>query len=438
MTQFVHYLAPNRCLLSLIFFFSSLLVVCASAQTTAPLRKAPQKAQPLLLGIDVLEKQGFGILKGKRIGLLTHPAGVNRFGLSTIEVIRRDRQNNLVALFGPEHGIYGDEKANEPIDNRIDPRTKLPVFSLYGRYRKPTPKMLLNIDTLVIDLQDLGTRSYTYISCMRLAIEACFENNVEVVVLDRPNPLGGLKVNGPPMDKKWMSYVGAYQMPYVHGLTIGEIARISASRPGILKISENLRQKGNLVVIRMKGWSRKMTWPQTGLAWVPTSPNIPTFEAVVGYSMTGLGAQLGGFRHGVGGNMPFRILTFRGQPLEKVQREFNRHPMPGLRLVPRQFKNSQGQIATGLYTEITDWESWRPTEVSFWMMKIACKLNPPNPFVKAKRSQANLFNKHVGSSHWWNTLTTQGYNINVDTFIKEWDRYAASFQRNSRPYWLYQ
>jgi uncharacterized protein YbbC (DUF1343 family) len=124
--------------------------------------------------------------------------------------------------------------------------------------------------------------------------------------------------------------------------------------------------------------------------------------------------------------------------LDKVQKEFNRHPMPGLRLVPRQFKNSQGHIATGLYTEITDWESWRPTEVSFWMMKIACKLNPPNPFAKEKGSRANLFNKHVGSSLWWNTLTTQGYQINVNAFLQEWDRYAASFQRNSRPYWLYQ
>ncbi len=195
----------NRSLSSLILFFSLLLIGFVSAETAAPLRKASTQTQQLLLGIDVLEQQRFRILKGKRIGLLTHPAGVNRFGLSTIDVIRRDPQNKLVALFGPEHGIYGDEKANEPIDNQIDPRTKLPVFSLYGRYRKPTPKMLRNIDTLVIDLQDLGTRSYTYISCMRLAIESCFENNVEVIVLDRPNPLGGLKVNGPPMDKKWMA-----------------------------------------------------------------------------------------------------------------------------------------------------------------------------------------------------------------------------------------
>ena len=216
-----------------VVFFS--LLVCLSVVSapgsarvaTTPTRPVQTATAPqtdgVLLGIDVLEQQQFGALRGKRIGLLTHPAGKNRFGMSTIDVIRRDPGNNLVALFGPEHGIYGNEKADQPIDDQIDPRTNLPVFSLYGRYRKPAPAMLSRIDALVIDLQDLGVRSYTYISCMRYAIAACFENGVEVIVLDRPNPLGGWKVDGPPMDKEWLSYVGAFQIPYVHGLTIGEL-----------------------------------------------------------------------------------------------------------------------------------------------------------------------------------------------------------------------
>jgi len=142
------------------------------------------------LGIDLLAESNFSILKGKRVGLLTHPAGVNKKGISTIDVLYHSQYVNLIALFGPEHGIYGNEKANQPIDNQIDSKTNLPVFSLYGRYRKPRPEMLKNIDTLVIDLQDIGVRSYTYISCMLYAMEACFENNIEVVILDRPNPLG--------------------------------------------------------------------------------------------------------------------------------------------------------------------------------------------------------------------------------------------------------
>ena len=136
----------------------------------------------------------FRAIAGKRVGLLTHPAGVNRDGRSSIDVLRSARNVQLVALFGPEHGIYGDEKANVPVDDKIDARTGFPVYSLYGKYRKPTPKMLAGLDALVIDLQDVGVRSYTYVSCMRYVMEACFEYDVEVIVLDRPNPLGGLKV----------------------------------------------------------------------------------------------------------------------------------------------------------------------------------------------------------------------------------------------------
>lgn len=398
----------------------------------------PAATTSVMLGIDVLEEQQFAILRNKRIGLLTHPAGVNRYGMSSIDVILRDPRNNLVALFGPEHGIYGNEKADQPIDDQIDPKTKLPVFSLYGRYRKPTANMLSRIDALVVDLQGLGVRSYTYISCMRYAMEACFENGVEVIVLDRPNPLGGLKVDGPPMDKEWMSYVGAFRVPYVHGLTIGELARISASVPGVLHIDEADRQRGKVTVVPMRGWSRAMTWPATGLRWVPTSPNIPTYEAVEGYAMTGLGAQLGGFRHGVGGNHPFRILTFRGQPLDVVEQALKQRRIPGLAFNRRTFTNSQGHKAEGLYLDVTDRTSWRPTEVSFWMMQIACELNPPNPFRQAKPSQANLFNKHVGSTAWWESLIASGATVDVAGFVAAWQTQALSFQDKSRAFWLYQ
>jgi uncharacterized protein YbbC (DUF1343 family) len=410
----------------------------ASAPTRPePSSDVPSSTIPVLPGIDVLEEQQFSSLRGKRIGLLTHPAGVNRFGMSSIDVIRRDPRNNLVALFGPEHGIYGNEKADQPIDDQIDPRTNLPVYSLYGRYRKPTATMLQTIDALVIDLQDIGVRSYTYVSCMRYAIEASFENNVEVIILDRPNPLGGQKVNGPPLDKEWMSYVGAFQVPYVHGLTIGELARVSVSIPGVLKISEQDRLRGRITVVPMRGWNRSMTWPETGLRWVPTSPNIPTYEAVVGYAMTGLGAQLGGFRHGVGGNFPFRILTFRNQPLDKIERALGKRPIPGLAFRRRTFTNTQGNQGIGLYIDVVDWSAWRPTELSFWMMQITCELNASNPFAAAKNSRANLFNKHVGSTTWWQSLVQRGATVDVSTFVLSWEYQAKTFQEKSRAFYLY-
>lgn len=385
-----------------------------------------------MLGIDVLESEGFELLRGKRVGLLTHPAGVNRNGVSTVQILHQSRAVDLTALFGPEHGIYGNEKADVPVLDKIDSRTGLPVFSLYGRYRKPTPEMLRNIDTLVVDLQDIGTRSYTFISCMKLSIEACFENGKEVVILDRPNPLGGLKVDGPPLEERWMSYVGAFQMPYVHGLTIGEIARMAVSRPGILKVTEAQRQSGRLHVVAMEGWRRFMSWPQTGLEWVPTSPYIPTFEAVVGYPMTGLGAQMGGFKHGIGTEFPFRSLRYDGVDIDRVKAELEARNIPGIAF--RKKKTSQG---TGLYVRVTDWKAWRPTELSFYMMQITATFESGNPFAAATDAQADLFNKHVGSTRWWTQLVEKGEQVNVDGFITAWAREAKQFQIETRRFWMY-
>ncbi len=388
----------------------------------------------LKLGIDVLADQGFAPLLGKRVGLLTHPAGVNRLGISTIRILQQNRAVNLVALYGPEHGIYGNEKANEPIENAIDPRTGLPVYSLYGKYRKPTSRMLAGIDALVIDLQDIGVRSYTFISCMKLAIEAAFENRIEVVVLDRPNPLGGTKVGGPPMDDHRQSYVGAFSIPYVHGLTIGELARMAVSKPGVLDIPEATRRSGKLTVVTMNGWKRYMSWPRLGLKWIAPSPNIPDFPAAVGYAMTGLGAQLGNFQHGIGSEYPFRILTHRNASLDELENELKRRSIPGLAFERKTF---QGGEKTGLYVKIANWNAWNPTELSFHMLQITILLDAANPFADASSNQADLFNKHVGSSSWWREITEKGVNANRAGFIGAWERQSKLFQIKSRAYWLY-
>lgn len=395
-------------------------------------------AERIHLGIDHLQERNFRPLWGKRVGLLTNPAGVNRFGRSTIEVLRASDRVQLVALFGPEHGIYGNEKANEPIPDRIDPRTNLPVHSLYGAYRKPTPEMLANIDTLVIDLQDVGVRSYTYVSCMRLAMQACFEQGKEVVVLDRPNPLGGLKVDGPMLDKRFESYVGAFPVPYVHGLTIGELARMLKEVPGWLGVEETVRLRGRLVVVPMKGWRRRMLWSDTGLDWVPTSPAIPDLAAAFGYSMTGLGAQLGNFRHGYGTEFPFRLLTYEGKAPHQIQAALQNKNIPGLSFKSIRFKRPNGEIGTGVYVIIDDWNALRPTEISFWMMQIAATWGPGNPFRSAPGPQALLFNKHVGSEAWWQALISRGSAVDVRRFVEENARKAKAFQRWSQRFWIYQ
>ena len=392
-------------------------------------------AERIYLGIDTLEQSGFRAITGKRVGLLTHPAGVNRNGVSSIDVLRRAKNVNLVALFGPEHGIYGNEKANVPVDDKIDPRTGLPVYSLYGQYRKPSPKMLRGLDALVIDLQDVGVRSYTYVSCMRYAMEACFENGVEVVVLDRPNPLGGLKVDGPPLDRKWRSYVGAFHVPYVHGLTIGELAQVARYTSGTMEVTDQVRQRGKLTVIKMRGWHRGMLWPQTGLKWVPTSPYIPDLSAVLGYAMTGLGAQVGGFSHGIGTPYPFRLLRFTGKSAQDVQQALTAQRIPGLSFRIVRTKTKAGAPVEGVYVNVSDWATVRPTEISFYMMQLTAAWTPGNPFTSAKNP--GLFNKHVGSTAWWNEISQRGAQARTKDFVRAWAKQAQSFQRDSARFYLY-
>ena len=394
-----------------------------------------------MLGIDVLEAGGFRQIAGKRIGLLSHPAGVNRSGVSSIDVLLRVKNARLVALFGPEHGIDGKAPAGRSIADTIDKRTGLPAYSLHGKNNRPTKEQLKGIDALVIDLQDIGSRSYTFTICMKYAMEACFENNVEVIILDRPNPLGGLKVDGPILDKTLFSGVGQMPIPYVHGLTMGELARMTAGTPGWLAIPEAVRAKGRLTVVPMRGWRRDMRWPETGLRFTPTSPNVRDFPACVGYAMTGLGCQLGGFKHGVGTQHPFRGLSFAGVPVDKLLRDLKALNIPGLGFRKVALSDDKGaRKGVGIYVDVVDWDAWRPTELSFYLMRLACHYVPvgvKNPFAAAKPEAARGFNIHTGSLWWWNTLVRDGSRTDIVPFIRAWQREAQKFRQASKPFWLY-
>jgi len=398
---------------------------------------ATREVRSVFLGIDHLTQRDFDILEGKRVGLLTNPAGVNRQGESTIEVLNRAPNVNLVALFGPEHGVYGDEKADVKISDRIDKKTGLPVYSLYGTTRKPTPEMLADLDVLVVDLQDLGVRSYTYISCMKLAMEACFEQGKEFVVLDRPNPLGGLKVDGPMMETRWMSYVGAFRIPYVYGLTMGELARMLKEVPGWLDVPKAVRLQGTLRIVPMKGWRRGMLWPQTGLRWVPTSPAIPDVSAAFGYPMTGLGTQIGSFRHGYGTPFPFRLLTYSGMSPVTLKARLEQLEIPGLGYQLRNYRLPNRTTGMGVYVVVEDYSVLSPTELSFHMMVLSARLSPTNPFAAASEKERILFNKHVGSTEWWDALSTEGGNVDLDYFLSKFRLESETFREFSKRYWIY-
>jgi uncharacterized protein YbbC (DUF1343 family) len=407
----------------------------AAAPVAAPPVVAPP--YPVMLGIDVLQAEGFAPLVGKRIGLLTHQAGVNRWGESTISVLRRAPGVKFVALFAGENGLYGDIPSGRNYGDQIDPRTGLMVHSLYGKSRRPTAAQLHGLDALVIDLQDIGSRSYTFVSAMKVAMEACFENNVEVVVLDRPNPLGGLKVDGPPLDPRYMSYVGEFPVPYVHGLTIGELARMAKYDPGVLQVPDAVRERGRLLVIPMNGWRRSMRWSETGLNWVPTSPLIPDFAAVAGYPMTGLGSELSGFV--TSREFPFRGISHKNIKPEAIEKELATFHIPGLEFRRVSVLNAKtGLPGTALFIEISDWDEWRPTELNFYLMKLACKFQPRNPFAGLTPAEASHFIKLTGSPEFLQDIAEHGSRIDVDSYIRDWQLRAAVFQEQSRRYWLYQ
>lgn len=397
-----------------------------------------------MLGIDVLQADGFAAVRGKRIGLLTHPAGVNRDGVSTIEILRRAPGVKLVALYAVEHGLYNDMPAETPFPDQIDRRTGLPVFSLYNGKTKnfvPTHAQLQGIDALVIDLQDIGTRSYTFTGAMKSAMEACFANGKEVIVLDRPNPLGGMKVDGPSMDAKWMSDVGRFRVPYVHGLTIGELALMARDLkpPGGIDVTNAHRAHGKLTVIPMRGWRRTMLWPDTGLTFVPTSTNIRDFETCEAYPMTGLGCMFGGFSNGIGSEYIFRGLSYPSVKPEIIERDLQALQVEGLafrRITVPPTKRGQPP-SVGFLISIVDRGAWRPTELDFKLMKLTCQLDRKNPFAQLTAAEKRTFLIHVGSTAFFNDLATKGAKIDVDRWLRQWRKQADVFQAQSQKYWLY-
>lgn len=241
------------------------LALCLAAAAPAP--------AAVLSGIDVLERADFEALRGKRVGIITNHTGADLAGRSTVDVLFASKKLKLVAIFSPEHGFRGDHRDGDPVGDAKDPATGLPVFSLYGKTRRPTPEMLKGIDVLVFDIQDVGTRAYTYLSTMGLCMEEAAKLGLEFVVLDRPNPLGGEILEGPVMEPPF-EFTGYFPVPVRHGMTAGEMARLHAGVKGL-----NLR----LSVVPLEGWTRSSLYDETAYPWINPSPNIRGLDAALLY-----------------------------------------------------------------------------------------------------------------------------------------------------------
>ena len=282
-------------------------------------------------GVEVLRDGGFRELQGKRVGLVTNPSGVDSNLKSTVDIINEAPGVKLVALYGPEHGVRGNAHAGDAVSDAVDPKTGVKTYSLYGKTHKPTAEMLKDIDVLVYDIQDIGCRSYTFYATMGMCMEACAENGKEFMVLDRPNPLGGYKVEGNIVEDGYFSMVSKYAIPYLYGLTPGELATY-LNEEGVTA------KKANLTVIKMDGWHRNMKFRQTGLPWVAPSPQIPTPENSAFYAVSGVVGELYAFNTGIGYTLPFQCFAETYIDADKMADAMNALKLPGFKFRPINYK----------------------------------------------------------------------------------------------------
>ncbi|HDK35703.1 MAG TPA: DUF1343 domain-containing protein, partial [Bacteroidetes bacterium] len=280
-------------------------------------------------GIDVLLERHLDLIQGKRVGLISNPTGITASHESDISALLQEPGVELKALFGPEHGIRGDSPAGAKVGSYKDPETGISVYSLYGKTRKPTSKMLDSLDVLLFDIQDVGVRPYTYIYTMALAMKAAAEKGIPFIVLDRPNPMGGLLVEGPVLDDAFQSFIGLYPIPYVHGMTIGEVAALFNKAFGI---------GAKLTVIKMEGWKRDMIFEDTGLLWVPTSPHVPHRDTPYFLAATGGFGELGTISVGVGTPTPFELVGAPWVSAQKLADALNDAHLPGVYFRPLNFR----------------------------------------------------------------------------------------------------
>jgi len=383
------------------------------------------------LGSDTMVALGYPGLKGKRVGLVTNPSGVNAQGVTTIDLLRRAPGVRLVSMFGPEHGVYGDIKAGDYVPTRKDFRTGLMVHSLYGTTRKPTPGMLKDLDVIVYDLQDVGARSYTFISTLGLLMQAAEENGKEVVILDRPNPLGGNRIEGGGVDPALRSFVGQYDIPYVYGLTVGEMA---------YWINDNyLERPCRLTVFRLGDWNRNMSWGDTGLRWVPTSPNIPAWESAAGYVATGLLGDIGITNGANVHPKPFLVVAGEKINEQALAASLNQLGLRGIGIRPTVFYPSSGKYTKVAFRGVELTLDPRSPEsflkLNFQVLDALRAIQPQkNYFVSAPKNSLLMFDKINGGPRNRNAWLS---GKNADAIARTWKAKEDSWRQERQKYLLY-
>jgi uncharacterized protein YbbC (DUF1343 family) len=374
---------------------------------------------PVLNGIDVLRRDGFRMLKGRRVGLVTNHTGLDRDGHSTIDLLHQADGVKLVTLFSPEHGIRGE--VDRPVPDSKDERTGLPIYSLYGTRHRPTKEQLEGIDTIVYDIQDIGCRFYTYMTTMGYMLETAAEHKLKIFVLDRPNPIGGVAVEGPLLDNKLESFVGYHALPVRHGMTLGELA---------LLYNRERKINADLEVIRIEGWNRADLFDRTDLIWVNPSPNMRTLAAALLYPGVGL-LETTNISVGRGTDRPFELFGapwLDGRRLAEALASAN---LPGVRFVPTRFTPTSsthaGKDCGGVQIFIDDWQQFQSLPVG---ITIACHLRKLYP----REWQIKGYKRLLAHPP---TLEALERGESPEQIMKLWPRDLERFQEVRKKYLLY-
>jgi len=366
------------------------------------------------------------LFKGKRVGLITNATGVDSQFRRSIDLLIKEKVN-LVVLFAPEHGLRGNVVAGAAVPYEIDTKTGLPIFSLHGNVRKPTAAMLKDIDVLAFDIQDIGSRSYTYIYTMAYAMQSAKENGKLFVLFDRPNPIGGDKVEGGILNTAYSSFIGLYPIPVRHGLTVGELARL---------FNEEFEIGVQLVVIPMVGWKRNMQQEDTGLPWLMTSPNIPTPDSARVYPGTGL---FGGSNvsEGIGTTRPFELVGAPWLDGQKLAEQMNSKKLSGVyfrsvHFTP-QWGKYQGRTCNGIQIHVTERDRFEPVRAGLHLLEV----------IRRTGGSSFKWNEPKGNDRWMIDLYAGGTElregkINLLELLSRWAVEAEEFRHRSIKYQLYQ
>lgn len=375
-------------------------------------------------GIETLLSSNLSWLKGKRVGLITNPTGIDANMKSSVDLLFEHPNIKLTALYGPEHGVRGDAQAGEGVESYTDEKTGLHVYSLYGKTRKPTPEMLKNVDVLLFDIQDVGARYYTYIYTMAYAMEAAKENNIPFVVLDRPNPIGGLKVEGPVLEPEHASFVGLYPIPLRHGMTTGELAKL---------FNKEFHINADVTVIKMKNWKRSMTFDDTKLPFVLPSPNMPTVDSTFVYPATGL-IEGTNVSEGRGTTKPFELIGAPYINSSELADHLNQLKLKGVQFRPVSFtptfSKHAGTLSHGVQLYVTDRSSFEAVKTGLSIIKAIHDLYP-NDF---QFLQTGSFDKLIGNG-WMKEEINKG--TSVKHIMKRYHHDLKTFEKKRKKYLIY-